>query len=194
VVDSYTLAVGIRTVEVRGTEFLINGEPFYFTGFGRHEDIPVLGKGHDDAFMVHDFALMEWIGANSFRTSHYPYAEEVLDYADRHGFVGDRRDRRRWTQHGPGGRHLRRRGLSDVLGRHHQRRLAGRSCPGDPRACRARQNHPSVVLWSIANEPESHTEAARDYFEPLFTLTRDWTRRGRWASSTSCSRRTASAS
>ena len=45
------------------------------------------GKGHDDAFMVHDFALIDWIGANSFRTSHYPYAEEVLDYADRHGIV-----------------------------------------------------------------------------------------------------------
>ena len=37
--------------------------------------------------MVHDFELLEWIGANSFRTSHYPYAEEVLDYADRHGVV-----------------------------------------------------------------------------------------------------------
>ena len=45
------------------------------------------GKGHDDAFMVHDFQLMEWIGANSFRTSHYPYAEEVLEFADRHGIV-----------------------------------------------------------------------------------------------------------
>src|SRR3712207_8294981 len=29
----------------------------------------------------------DWIGANSFRTSHYPYAEEVLDHADRHGIV-----------------------------------------------------------------------------------------------------------
>ena len=37
--------------------------------------------------MVHDFQLMEWIGANSFRTSHYPYAEEVLEFADRHGIV-----------------------------------------------------------------------------------------------------------
>ena len=45
------------------------------------------GKGHDDAYMVHDFALMGWTGANSFRTSHYPYAEEVLEYADRHGIV-----------------------------------------------------------------------------------------------------------
>ncbi|MDF2994184.1 MAG: beta-glucuronidase, partial [Microbacterium sp.] len=87
VVDSYPLAVGIRTVEVRGYEFLINGEPFYFTGFGKHEDAPVRGKGHDDAFLVHDFQLLEWIGANSFRTSHYPYAEEVLEFADRHGIV-----------------------------------------------------------------------------------------------------------
>ena len=86
-VDAYALPVGIRTVRVDGTRFLINGEPFYFTGFGKHEDTAVRGKGHDDAFMVHDFALLEWLGANSFRTSHYPYAEEVLDYADRHGIV-----------------------------------------------------------------------------------------------------------
>ena len=37
--------------------------------------------------MVHDFALLDWLGANSFRTSQYPYAEEVLEYADRHGVV-----------------------------------------------------------------------------------------------------------
>jgi beta-galactosidase/beta-glucuronidase len=47
----------------------------------------VRGKAHDDSFMVHDFALREWLGANSFRTSRYPYAEEVLEYADRHGIV-----------------------------------------------------------------------------------------------------------
>ena len=86
-IDAYELPVGIRTVRVDGMRFLINGEPFYFTGFGKHEDSPVRGKGHDNAFMVHDFALMDWLGANSFRTSHYPYAEEVLEYADRHGIV-----------------------------------------------------------------------------------------------------------
>ena len=77
----------MRTVEVRGAEFLINGTPFYFTGFGQHEDSAVRGKGHDNAYLVHDFQLMDWIGANSFRTSHYPYAEEVMEFADRHGIV-----------------------------------------------------------------------------------------------------------
>src|SRR4029077_8212298 len=46
-----------------------------------------IGKGHNDAHLVHDFALLDWIGANSFRTSHYPYSEEVLDYADERGIV-----------------------------------------------------------------------------------------------------------
>ena len=173
-VDAYPVPVGIRTVEVRGTEFLINGEPFYFTGFGRHEDIPVRGKGHDDAFLVHDFALMEWIGANSFRTSHYPYAEEVLDYADRHGHRGDRRDRRGWAEHRPRGRHLRRRGLPDVLRGDDQRRDAARSTPR-----RSGSWWPAtrtIRASCCGASPTSRNpipRAARDYFEPLFTLTRE---------------------
>ena len=87
VVDSYHQSVGGRTVAVDGTRFLINGEPFYFTGFGKHEDLPVIGKGHNEAFLLHDFELLKWIGANSFRTPHYPYSEDVLDYADRQGMV-----------------------------------------------------------------------------------------------------------
>lgn len=30
---------------------------------------------------------MKWQGANSFRTSHYPYSEEMMRLADREGFV-----------------------------------------------------------------------------------------------------------
>ena len=86
-IDRYVLPVGIRTVRVEGSRFLINDEPFYFRGFGMHEDLNVRGRGHDDASTVHDFALLRWLGANSFRTSHYPYAEEVLDLADQFGIV-----------------------------------------------------------------------------------------------------------
>ena len=39
--DVYRLPVGIRSVEVNGTKFLINNEPFYFKGFGKHEDADV---------------------------------------------------------------------------------------------------------------------------------------------------------
>lgn len=173
VLDAYSLAVGVRTVEVRGEEFLVNGEPFYFTGFGKHEDTFVRGKGHDDAYMVHDFQLLEWTGANSFRTSHYPYAEDVLDFADRHGILVIDETAAVGLNMGVVG------GLSgtppfptfseqyagaETQAAHaqHLRELIGRD-----------KNHPSVVLWCIANEPASNEDGAREYFEPLVNLVRE---------------------
>lgn len=171
-VDSYTLAVGIRTVEVDGTRFLINGEPFYFKGFGKHEDTPVRGKGHDDVHLVHDGELLRWIGANSFRTSHYPYAEEVLDHADRHGIVVIDETAAVGLNMGLGG------GIFGGQGYVTFSAETANSATRETHAQAIRElvardkNHPSVVLWSIANEPESDTPQAREYFEPLFELTR----------------------
>jgi len=45
------------------------------------------GKGFDWPLVLKDFNLLKWLGANSFRTSHYPYAEEVLHMCDRLGIV-----------------------------------------------------------------------------------------------------------
>lgn len=173
VVDAYHQSVGIRTVEVRGAQFLINGEPFSFRGFGKHEDTPVRGKGHDDAYLVHDFELMDWIGANSFRTSHYPYAEEVYDYADRAGVVVI-------DEVAAVGQNM---GLAGgIFGGQNYTTFSPETVNDDAQAAHAQairelvardKNHPSVVLWSIANEPESDTDAARRYFEPLFALTRE---------------------
>lgn len=87
VVDVYDQPFGVRTVEVKDGQFLINGKPFYFKGYGKHEDTPFHGRGLDEAANVMDFNLMKWTGANSFRTAHYPYAEEVMRLADREGFV-----------------------------------------------------------------------------------------------------------
>jgi beta-glucuronidase len=173
VLDSYVQTVGIRTVEVRGSQFLINDEPFYFTGFGKHEDSAVRGKGHDDAFLVHDFALLDWVGANSFRTSHYPYADEVYDYADRQGIVVIDEVAAVGQNMGLGG---------GIFGTQSYVTFSPETVNHASQAVHARairelvgrdKNHPSVVLWSIANEPESDTDAARTYFQPLFALTRE---------------------
>jgi beta-glucuronidase len=171
-VDSYSLAVGIRTVEVDGTRFLINGEPFYFRGFGKHEDSALRGKAHDNVMMVHDFALMDWLGANSFRTSHYPYAEEVLDYADRHGIVVIDETAAVGLNMGLAG------GIFGPLG---LTTFSEETANDETREVHRQaieeliardKNHPSVVIWSIANEPESDTPASRAYFEPLATEAR----------------------
>lgn len=172
-VDSYVEHVGVRSVRVDGARFLINGEPFYFTGFGMHEDHEVLGKGHNDAHLVHDFALLDWIGANSFRTSHYPYSEDVLDYADRHGVVVIDETAAVGLNMSLGGGIFGAQGYTTFT----EETIGSRTSEVHAQAIRelvARdKNHPSVVLWSIANEPESDTEGAEDYFRPLFDLTRE---------------------
>lgn len=66
------------------TSLLINGKPVYLRGFGRHEDAILRGRGFDLVTMTRDYELLQWVGANSYRTSHYPYSEEVLDTADRY--------------------------------------------------------------------------------------------------------------
>jgi beta-glucuronidase len=158
-------------VRVDGTRLLINDEPFQFRGFGMHEDAPLRGRGHDDARMVRDFALLDWVGANSFRTSHYPYAEEVLDYADQRGFVV--------IDETPAvGLHLSL-GMMGVAG-------ARTFVPGevDEHTREAHlsavrelivrdKNHPSVVAWSLANEPDTTDPGARDYFLPVVAQARE---------------------
>ncbi|KQP01369.1 beta-glucuronidase [Leifsonia sp. Leaf264] len=173
VVDSYPLAVGVRTVEVKGHEFLINGEPFYFTGFGKHEDSVIRGKGHDDAYMVHDFQLMEWTGANSFRTSHYPYAEEVLDFADRHGIVVIDETAAVGLNMGV---------VGGMTGKPPFPTFSDQYANDNTQAAHAQhirelitrdKNHPSVVMWCIANEPASNEDGALEYFKPLVDLARE---------------------
>ncbi len=163
--DRYGLPVGIRTVRVEGTKFLLNGTPVYFRGFGRHEDVDVKGKGLDLAYLVKDFNLMDWIGANSFRTSHYPYSEELMDYADRRGYlvidevpaVGMNvwgGNQAMFCEERIGGAAL-----------ENHKRVLGELIERD-------KNHPCVVMWSIANEAATYEEASEPYFKELFELTR----------------------
>jgi beta-glucuronidase len=171
-VDVYPQPFGVRTVVVDGHRFLINGEPFHFTGFGKHEDFPVHGRGHDLAVMVHDFELLEWVGANSFRTSHYPYDEAVLNYADRHGVVVIDETAAVGLNLDTGTPIL----GSDVLATYSDATISARTQETHRQAIRelvARdKNHPCVVMWSIANEPDTVAPEARAYFAPLVSETR----------------------
>ncbi|XP_069766937.1 beta-glucuronidase isoform X2 [Narcine bancroftii] len=154
--DFYTLAVGIRKVQVTKTQFLINGKPFYFHGVNKHEDSDMRGKGLDWSVIIKDFNLLRWLGANSFRTSHYPYAEEIMDLCDKYGIVV--------IDECPGV------GIKDPESfgnkslTHHlavMKELVHRD-----------KNRPSVVMWSVANEPASGLPPADSYFKTLISSTK----------------------
>jgi beta-glucuronidase len=152
--DRYTLPIGVRTVAVEGDALLLNGEPITLRGFGRHEDFPVTGRGLLPAVIVKDYALLKWVGANSFRTTHYPYSEQMMDLADRLGFlVIDETPAVGLFFEEPG---LERR---LELCRQYTQEMIARD-----------KNHPSVIMWSLANEPHSHHPAAKGFFRKLYDL------------------------
>jgi beta-glucuronidase len=155
VFDRYSLPVGMRTVAVEGDALLLNGQPLRLKGFGRHEDFPVVGRGLVPGVIVKDYALMRWMGANSFRTSHYPYSEQMLDLADRLGFLV--------IDETPAV------GLFFKNAQGLERRLE--LCRQQVGEMIARdKNHPSVIIWSIANEPKTDHPSAYDFFRELYDL------------------------
>jgi len=136
--DRYALQIGIRTVEVQGGWILLNGKPVRLNGFGRHEDFFASGKGLNLPLLVKDYDLMRWTGANSYRTSHYPYSEEEMMLADRAGFL--------IIDETPAV------SLQFDTDENVAERL--RMCLQQTEEMIERdKNHPSVVMWSVANEP-----------------------------------------
>ncbi|KAM6969731.1 beta-glucuronidase [Aplochiton taeniatus] len=154
--DVYSLPVGIRTVQVTSTTFLINHKPFYFHGVNKHEDADIRGKGLDWPLIVKDFNLMKWMGANSFRTSHYPYAEEILQMCDRHGIVV--------IDECPGV------GIRDI--RSFENASLAHHLVVMEELVRRDKNHASVVMWSVANEPAAEMPPAGLYFKTLISYTK----------------------
>ena len=80
--------IGFRTVEVRGTDILLNGAPIFLRGACVHEEAPYRGGR---AFSVDDArTLLGWakeLGANFLRLAHYPHNEAMIREADREGIL-----------------------------------------------------------------------------------------------------------
>lgn len=168
--DTYTEVFGFREVSICDCRIHLNGKPVYLKGFGKHEDSPVHGRGFDMAYNVKDIGLLKWIGANSFRTSHYPYCEEMLQLCDREGIlvideapaVGLNAG---FTATGLLGGDPNGTWKFFKTAEHHRQVLRD--------MVQRDKNHPCVIIWSVANEPASQEDGAKEYFEPLLNLVRE---------------------
>ncbi|XP_050457603.1 beta-glucuronidase isoform X1 [Cataglyphis hispanica] len=146
--DIYRLPIGIRTLLWTNTSLLLNDRPVYMRGFGRHEDSAIRGRGFDLVTAVRDHELLKWIGANAYRTSHYPYSDEVLDMADRLGFlVIDE--------------------CPSVDTENFSPSLLSRHKDSISELIRRDKNRPSVIMWSLANEPRTQLPQAEEYFKQI---------------------------
>lgn len=171
--DQYTLPYGVRTVKVEGEKFLINGKPFYFKGYGKHEDTFPNGRGIHLPMNTKDISLMKWQGANSFRTSHYPYSEEMMRLCDQEGIVViDETTAVGINLQFGGGANFDGEKISTFDPEHgvqtqeHHKQVVRDLIARD-------KNYACVVMWSIANEPDSAASGAYEYFKPLYDLARE---------------------
>ena len=171
--DVYSDQIGIRTVRVEGSKILINDKPVYLKGFGKHEDFPIFGKGLALPVVKYDFELMKWINANCFRTSHYPYSEEWYRVADEEGFliidevaaVGMMRSTHNFVDAGTGKyTYFFETPTVPELKKNHITQVE--------EMITRDKNHPSVIAFSLFNEPETTSEYALEYFTDIFTAAR----------------------
>jgi beta-glucuronidase len=155
VLDEYTQRFGVRTVEVTDDRILLNGQPVYLQGFGRHEDFPIIGKGLNHSVNIRDHELLKWINANSYRTTHYPYSEELVQLADEQGLL--------IISEAP---------AVSINFEYVTPRTLEAHLKVLQELIERDRNNPSVIMWSVANEATTNRPESIPYFKALSDLVR----------------------
>jgi beta-glucuronidase len=138
-------SIGFRTIETRGKQILLNGQPIFLKGISMHEEKPNGGGRANSTADAH--TLLSWakeLGCNFVRLAHYPHNEYAVREAERMGMLVWSEIPVYWTIAWDNAQTYEnaRRQLTDMISRD--------------------QNRANVIIWSIANEtPHS---AARDRF------------------------------
>jgi beta-glucuronidase len=157
--DEYLEEFGIRTVAISGNQFLLNGEPVYLKGCSRHDDFYLVGRGLNLPLIQKDLNLMRWLGSNSFRTAHYPYTEEMMKLCDRMGMlVIDETSAVGLQTWGA---------MPVFCPEHVNEKTLENHCRLLTELYRRDKNHPCVIMWSVANEPDSSEANSLPYFEKV---------------------------
>jgi beta-galactosidase len=136
--------VGFREIGIAGTRLFVNGRPVKLRGINRHEVHPLRGRSLTPELWRKDAELFRAANINFIRTSHYPPAEEFLDACDELGLFVECEAPLVWVQHGAN-------------------ETWKTEDPRDPKylapiewavaeTVAFNRRHPSVILWSLANE------------------------------------------
>jgi beta-galactosidase len=139
IADRYETPVGIRHFGFDVDKgFVLNGKPVKIRGVCDHHDLGALGAAVNTRALERQLEMLKAMGVNGIRTSHNPPAPELLELADKLGFIVMDEAFDMWKKEKtPFDYHLdwdqwHKRDLEDMILRD--------------------RNHPSVFIWSIGNE------------------------------------------
>ena len=155
--DTASTSFGIRRVEVRNAQLLLNGKPIKVAGGNRVVDYPGLGSLEPDWLIEKELRLMKEAGMEFHRLTHYTPSEAVCDWADRHGML-----------------------LITEVGNW---QLTPRQMDSDTIRAKFRQqframverdwNHPSVIAYSVGNEYLSEQPAGQRWTKDMIAYARE---------------------
>jgi beta-glucuronidase len=133
--DEVTEKIGFRTIEVKGRDILLNGQPIFLRGICLHEENPMRGGraySREDAQLLLGWA--KELNCNFLRLAHYPHNENMAQLADELGLLLWEEIPVYWTiqWENPATLQNARQQLNDLIVRDH--------------------NRASVIIWSVANE------------------------------------------
>jgi beta-galactosidase len=127
VADECATPFGIRTIRFDPEQgFFLNGRPLKLKGTCNHQDHAGVGVAVPDAVQEFRVRRLKAMGCNAWRTAHNPPTPELLDACDRLGMLVMAENRHLDSS---------REGLADLES-----------------LIRRDRNHPSVIIWSTANE------------------------------------------
>ena len=146
-VDDYETSFGIRYFHFDLDKgFSLNGKSMKLLGVCEHHDLGSLGSAVNYRALQRQLELLKGMGVNAIRTSHNPPTPELLDLADKMGFVVMdeafdvwRRGKKKYDYH-------------LYFEEWHQRDLEDQ--------IKRDRNHPSVMMWSIGNEISEQTDTS----------------------------------
>ena len=138
--------IGFRSIEIKDNKLLLNAKETELRGVNRHEDHPDLGMAFPAFLMKKDLDIIEDLGCNAVRGSHYPNARIFLDMLDQRGILF-------WSEIPIWGCGFSEEALAD-------RRVLKRGLEMHKEMTRNYYNHPSIIFWGMHNEIKSYTKAA----------------------------------
>ena len=155
--DTVRTHFGIRKVEVRNAQMLLNGQPIKVAGGNRVVDYPGLGSLEPDWLVEKDMRLMKEAGMELQRLTHYTPSETIYDWADKNGML--------------------------IISEAGNWQLTPRQMDNDTMRTKFRQqfremaerdwNHPCIIAYSVGNEYLSEQPAGQRWTKDMIAYARE---------------------